>query len=601
MNYYQYKRRAPGSRTTDFIKPFLVIIIFIAIIVAGWKLIGSGFGGNGETLSSEKIYLDIETGSAKAMTSGSSEWKSVPSSIYLYEGEKLRTQSDGRVSLQFFEKDTVRLEKSSELEFTSLMRDAIGTSAAIRLTEGKLWVQLRGTVEDQSEISIDTGLLKLSSVDGVFAVSHPGMVYVLEGSVRADIIHEGDIVKSTTIGVGQEIIIDEKIAGDLSEGLQKEIIFALDDAFKSSNWYRWNQQQGSTGATMMDEVSDTPEAESDADTEIDPTDEALIDEEADEESPVDENDQEPPSQPEIEEPGSNDDTITVDKTAVDIKGSVSSDTEAVIVNDYRLSQYVPGSGTFRYTANIEFGNLKVGENKFEVIAVDANQNKSKAALITLVLTQEVYDEAKGEEESTEESDENTTPAASSEGGVTITAPNGGENLVTSETSFEITGTVPSDTAKVLVNSYQLQAFQEGDTSFKYNASSTLGTLEIGKINTYIVKAYDADDELIGTASMTIDVESGSSEQSGGGAPLITIPSTTGSYDTTLDQIVLGGTVGKWITRVRINGENLNDYIPGTEEWKKTIILSPGANEFEVCAEQEGESQGCNSISINYQN
>lgn len=95
-----------------------------------------------------------------------------------------------------------------------------------------------------------------------------------------------------------------------------------------------------------------------------------------------------------------------------------------------------------------------------------------------------------------------------------------------------------------------------------------------------------------------DVESGAN---GDGAPTITMPTSSGTYETTLDQIVIGGSVGKWITRVRIDGTNLDTYIPGSEEWKKTVTLSPGENSYNICAEKEGEEQGCSAITIDYQN
>ncbi len=151
---------------------------------------------------------------------------------------------------------------------------------------------------------------------------------------------------------------------------------------------------------------------------------------------------------------------------------------------------------------------------------------------------------------------------------------------------------------MVVNDYTLQGFSEGGTTFLYRANSTLGTLEIGELNTYTAKAYDADDELLGSATITIDVESG---VNGEGAPAITMPSSSGSYQTTLDQLVIGGTVGKWITRVRIDGTNLDAYIPGSEEWKKTVTLEPGENIYSICAEKEGVEQGCSSITIDYQN
>ncbi|MBN2307132.1 FecR domain-containing protein [Candidatus Peregrinibacteria bacterium] len=602
MNYYQYKRKAPRSKVTDFIKPFLVIVIFLGVIVAGWKFLGPSLMGGGELLSSEKVYLDIETGSARAMTAGGNEWSNVLNGIYLYEGEKLKSTSDGRITLTFFEKDMVRLDKSTEVKFASLNRDAVGGQATIEVTDGKLWVIIDKSGPTISEFTIDTGLLKLRSSGGTFALTYPGMVYVLDGSVKADILNEKDIVKSLTIGVGQELIVDKTMAADLAEGIEKEVIFALDDAFKSSNWYRWNQQQ--EGAVELEEEAASEEVTSEDAAET--TDEETMDEETtaeeevtEEEEEIDLNDKEPPTVPQIEIPGNNGDTVALEDVKQDIKGSVSSDTEKVIVNDYTLSRYVSGSKEFRYTANIAFGNLEVGDNDYEVIAVDKNGNKSETATITLVLSQEVYDKAKEEEGEAEESEpENSTPTASSSGGVKITSPNNGENMVTSETSFEIKGSVPEGTAKVVVNDYTLSAFSEGNTTFLYRASSTLGNLEIGELNTYTIKAYDPDDELLGSASMTIDVESGTNGE--GGAPTITIPTSATTYSTTLDQLMIGGAVGKWITRVKINGANLDSYIPGSEEWKKTVTLESGDNTFEVCAEKDSEQQGCSSITINYQ-
>lgn len=551
-------------------------------------------------LSSEKVFLDIETGSAKAMTSGVNEWKNVPTSIYLYEGEKLKTQSDGRVTISLFEKDTVRLDKSTEIKFAVLSSDAAGNQSTIETEDGKLWIDIDEEGITGSEFTIKTGLLTLKSNGGVFALSHPGMLYVLEGSVSAEIEHEGKIVKSSTIGVGQELIIDEQIAADLSEDIQKEVVFALDDAFKSSNWYRWNMQQD--GYSLIDEdipLDDEDSADEVIEDDADVEDEDEVVEEEEEE--IDENDKEPPAIPQIEEPGSNGDTITLDDIEQDIKGSVSSDTESVIVNDYKLSRYVPGSKEFRYTAKVAFGNLEVGDNEYEVIAVDKAGNKSAVAVITLALPQDIYDESTeddDEDSSDDEATEDSTPAATTSGGVTITSPNNGENLATSETSFEIKGEVPAGTAKVVVNDYTLSGFMEGDTTFLYRANSTLGTLEIGALNTYTAKAYDADDELIGTASMTIDVESSTT---GSGDPVITMPSSQTTYSTTLDQIVVGGTVGKWVDVIYLNGAKITEYIPGSEKWQKTVTLSPGENVFKIYGEKAGDQTGTVTITIDYQN
>ena len=243
----------------------------------------------------------------------------------------------------------------------------------------------------------------------------------------------------------------------------------------------------------------------------------------------------------------------------------------------------------------------MGENEYEVIAEDKAGNQSDSAKIILILEQEIVDEAgvaveEDEEEVTEdttditEEEEEPVPTSTSEGGVTITEPNGGESFATSETEFDIKGTVPEGTVKVEVNNYALSLFEEGDTTFRYSAKSSFGNLIIGEMNEYTVKAFDEDGKVLGTASITIDVESGSAA-----APTITMPSTTGSYSTTLDQLVIGGDVGKWTTKVYVNDEVLEGYIPGSEEWRKTVTLTAGENTFII----KGEGTDSTSITITY--
>lgn len=594
MNYYQYKKRAPKQGGADYIKPFIVIIIFIAIIIAGWRLLGSVLVDETPTESSEKVLLEIETGSAKAMTSSGAEWKNIPSNIYLYEGEKVRTQSDGRITLTFFDQNTARLDKSTEVNLTTLLLEGSQSTVGLRLDEGQVWLEVQSELSTASySVSMDN--LYLEATNATFAVTAPGTVYVLRGSVDAQVVDNGTFVDQATVGVGQQISVDAEIAKEITDGAEKDLIFAIDDAFKSSNWYRWNQQQGGVELEEADDEEVDDEEDNPLDDQDGSGDATEDDTEADE---IDPNDKEAPTVPEISEPGANDESVEVDDIVVDIKGSVSDDTEEVIVNDYKLTKYIPGSGEFRYTANVAFNNLEVGDNEYKVVAEDKNGNQSEAAVITLTLTQEVYDEKIEETEEEVATEEEGVPDATSEGGVNITSPNNGDNLVTSETSFQIKGDVPSTAARVLVNDYKLQGFTAGDTTYTYNANSTLGTLEIGELNTYTVKAYDEDDELIGTASMTIDVESGAN---GSGDPTITIPTSTGTYQTTLNQLVIGGAIGKWVEMVYVDGSKLNDYIPGSEEWKTTITLVPGENTFSIYGEKDGENTATVSITIDYQN
>lgn len=640
---------------------------------------GSLGGSEPARIEADKATLTIESGSVNAKTAGSNEWKNVPDNIHLYEGESLKTRADGRAAISLENGIEVRLDRESELLLTRLDADS-REGILLTLLEGKAWVNTHDTAS-ANDFAIRSDVLEVSTTSTVFSFNAPGTVYMIDGTARVKLLQQGQTVRTLDVGVGQQVIATEKIVDDLAEGLDKEVLFAMDDSFKASNWYRWNRTKDSAHSTSP--ASSTPVIETDeSDSGVDGRDnegsdsnevqededvggmtvtvskpaneletnrspvavegrygsgveavyinnikaamnggrwnlnvnlnegdnELLIEsEEADGSrtavKTIDiEYDRTAPGVPEIESPGSNSETVTIDKTRMEITGSVSSDTGAVIVNDYRLTRYVPGSGEFKYIADTAYGNLEVGENKYEVIAEDQAGNQSEAATITLVLKQEAIEEEEdsasdtdSEADSSSSTGENTVSESTSSGGVRITAPNGGESFSSSETSFEIRGTVPDDTARVVVNDYTLQGYTPGDSNFLYKTSSSLGNLEIGEVNIYTAVAYDEEDDQLGSASISIDVES-----NGAGDPQITIPTASGSYTTSLNQLVIGGPVGKWVNRIYVNDEELTDYIPGSQKWRKTVDLQSGENTFIIYGEgSSGETERA-TITINYQ-
>ncbi|MBU0577846.1 FecR family protein [Patescibacteria group bacterium] len=677
---YQSNKRMPRKRMRDYFMPFFIIVLILAIVVFGWRTLNKVLIDENRNTSGEKIFLNIENGSAKAMTVGKGEWKNVPDSIYLYSGEKLKTGTDGRASLTFSDQSIVRLDTNTEIELVQLEKKHEAYITEVALEDGQIWAKIENISNPDSSFTVSTDLLVIDSRGGDFAVTDPGTVYVMEGNTQVSIKYDDEIIKTVNVGVGQQFSIDGEGVSQLNEGLETDLIFALSDTFKSSSWYRWNIkkdgaisafEEGSDEGDNVDlqDPASPEETDEDLDETIVPgrlvsitkpsqntetnqssiTLEGLFDadkveavyiggkkatitgnnkwkissfaltQEGENSLTVEAEDSlgqrtsldpfvitydtTPPEAPVIEEPtpDEGEDSVTIDDVEQIIKGSVSTDTYAVIVNDYRLSKYVPGSEKFEYYAKVAYGNLEVGENEYIAYAEDKAGNQSEPAELILVLEQETVDEAGvevGEEvaddETETETETDTTPEATSAGGVTITSPNNGESFTTSETEFEIAGEVPADTAKVFVNDYQLQAFQTGDTTYRYNASSSMGNLEIGEQNTFDVEAYDEDDNLLGSASITIDIQSGSAA-----APTITMPSTTGSYSTTLNEIVIGGTVGKWVQKVYINDVELDTYTPGSEEWRKTITLEPGDNVFTIYGQQDGENTESASITVTY--
>lgn len=59
-----------------------------------------------------------------------------------------------------------------------------------------------------------------------------------------------------------------------------------------------------------------------------------------------------------------------------IEGTVGPEAVAVYVNDFKLTKFVAGSGSWNYYAKLDFGNYKVGDNPYTVYAEDSAGNRS---------------------------------------------------------------------------------------------------------------------------------------------------------------------------------------------------------------------------------
>jgi hypothetical protein len=725
-----YYRRPKAKRIYNYFLPFIIIAVIFTGIFYGWQWLNGLFVDQNRSTINEKVFLNIESGSAEAMTVGKSEWQNAPDKIYLYRGESIGTQADGRTTLTFFDQNIMRMNTDTELTFSTLKKNNDTNNIGVELKKGDVWAKVGRIINPNSDFSVSTDLINVDTRGAVFSMSYPGTVYVMEGNVQIGVKYDGSVIKTYTVGVGQQFLVDQAGAESIKKGDNTEVIFALSDTFKAANWFRWNikkdgdinafeepGQSGTAGSAdttvtngagvtdntvttdttgtsvpgttpvttgntpITDATESKPTSTTDtttaattdlstADTSkpayitspskntetnkssikaeggfdttkvsavyvngekatttndgkwsdtvklgpmegknditVEATDKSGVKTKTDTLTVI--YDKTAPSAPAITEPvaTAGSDTIAITDVEQMIKGTVTKDTQEVIVNDYSLAKYVPGSGAFQYYAKMSYGNLNVGDNEFKIYAKDKAGNLSDVTVVTLKLDQSVVDKAKTATGTTPDASATTTntaatttssslPKANSTGGVKITGPNNGESFTSSDTEFEITGTVPANTAKVVVNDYPLSLFQAGDTTFKYRAYASIGNLKIGEKNTFTVEAYDTNNTSLGKASITIDIESGA-----GAAPVIDMPTSSATYSTTLDTIVIGGTVGKWVTRMYVNDKEITDYIPGSEKWRSSVKLKSGDNNFEVSAEKDGVSVGKASIKITLQ-
>lgn len=698
-----YHRRPVRKTVFSYIMPFTVILAIFLVVVLGWQILNNVFGStNNPDLQNERIFMTIEKGSVKAMTTEINQWQNAPDKINLFRGESVKTGIDSQATFTYFDQSMMRLNSSSEANFAVLNKKKGVYTIKTNLKEGEAWIKVENILNPKSSFSIDTDLLNIDTKGGTLAIEAPGTVRMIKGEAQIGIKENDAIVKAISLGVGQQIKVTPESIKQIQTGESIEMISALEDEFKNTDWYLWNRGKDGTisafeesdtagvstntptssttnsspasagleGLKLTSAVNSTPtpgtntviskvvyvtspslktvtnkesltvsgyydpksvsavwvnnqqaildpnknvwmvssvklikEGENtlkisaqDQDKNIIPLDNFLIT-----------YDKTPPSAPVIEGPGKNDSTVTVETPEQVIKGSVSSDTHAVIVNDYILGLYIPGSKSFQYYAKASYGNLIAGNNQYVIYTEDKAGNRSAASTITLVISAEKIESAQKEAKASAPASDSTSaetpktteaPTAAEkttvQGSViAITSPNQGEDHSTTETFFELSGPADTKVAKIIVNDYTLSAYKPGEGKWSYRASTRLGNAQPDQANRYTATAYDASGTKLGEDSITITVIVDKLS-----TPVISIPTTSTTYSTNLNVIPLGGTVSGGAEKVYLNSEPI-EYEAGTGKWRKSVTLTPGSNVFKIHATKGDQKSETATITIKY--
>ncbi len=238
-----YYQMPPRKRAHSYVLPFLFIVLLFGLIIVAWWGLNKVFLGDNQSTLNEKVFLNIEAGSAKAMTVGKSEWQNAPDKIYLYRGEGLKTGTDGRATLTFFDQSIMRLNTNTEVSFSSLKKKTESFNIQVNLKKGDVWTKVERIVNPDSKFSVTTDLITIDTRGAVFSVSAPATVYLLSGSAQIGVKYDDSVFKTYTLGVGQQFSLDPEKLGDLKKGSEVETIFALGEQFKLTNWYGWNAKK----------------------------------------------------------------------------------------------------------------------------------------------------------------------------------------------------------------------------------------------------------------------------------------------------------------------------------------------------------------------
>jgi hypothetical protein len=206
----------------------------------------------------------------------------------------------------------------------------------------------------------------------------------------------------------------------------------------------------------------------------------------------------PPASPVINSPGKAGDTVQVHDDSFEIIGTSSPDTTSIVVNGYQLQKFRTG-GTWEYLVDPKIGNVVIGENTYEVVALDRSGNSSTPVNIVIVWKAETLPTIDDDEATRDDG------VYLDQGSLSVIAPTDGAPHRTSATEVLIEGFTSSDTHAISVNGFSLGKYLPGKTTWNYIAKAAFANYHTG-VNRYTVVARNSEGKILDVLQYVIEKE-----------------------------------------------------------------------------------------------
>lgn len=480
-------------------------ILLIILLFSGLGRLWSFFSDmRGTSFSNSAVIYVAEGMGAQKQSFGSSQFLPSMSGDMLLEGDSLRVLPDSKVVLEFFNGLIVRLDEGTTLTVDKIESKRKQESIELNVTSGRIWVNRPETIRNASTLLVTTNYLRANSLGTVFALDAglPEMVAVFEGAVLVDIIEPGADRRSTPLDqinvlADQMIMLDNASYEAFRRRETPRVLGGIDTEFRSNNWITWNVQEDLNPTRFNAELSGSgsrtliPQDFDDSllvETDIDQTEDTH-------------------GKPIVTFPSNND---ILNMNRIEIVGTVPSGTQAVVVTSfesgaptpYVLREFRPGQTNFRYIAvydEFDTGNLRLGVNRFEIIAINEDAIESEPTILEFVLDMGIEAPVINENSSENSTEVASVDISNLEFNEDLPAPTlrtiNGEQatspFVLRTNRAELVADIGSWAQSVVVNGYKLQMFEAGSGSFTYILSPGFNTLKVGR-NEVVVYGFDAN-------------------------------------------------------------------------------------------------------------
>jgi len=405
--------------------PFLILIAAGVIMILLFNLWRAVF----TPAPTADAYMHVESGSVEMKTWGTEEYFNLSSDTVVMQGDELKTSADAQVIIEFLDGTIMRIDGGSSVVFDGIFEKGDIEMIEIFLEDGKVWFNKMYKDTATSNIFVKMDNINVTSDSGsIFELENDfeEVVRVMNGDqieIEIKSMDDSKIVETEQVGVGQEIVFNDKVLDRYWQYQSPSVLAALSDGFKQSTWYEWNvaedleptQFSKALGGNnefveVEPEVFEPSEEGEVVDGEEEVVDGEVMEPEVVEEEPEAEEDEEekevvvelgPLQKPVITSvqgvsDANADGFYVVTGRLATLAGTVSG-ADKVVVNGYTLSKFSAGDASWTYYANADFGLMVEGENTYEVYALGADGTRSESIYVKVLHQPAVVEEVPAEE------------------------------------------------------------------------------------------------------------------------------------------------------------------------------------------------------------
>ncbi len=556
-----YALAEPSSVLTLLRPVLLVLIVIVALFFVGRTILR--LFGNANELQRSSALLTVEGRGPVNVSLEGGAVQRAEDSLKLYGGDRVATGANGHGVIDFFDGSRLRLDQQTDVTLTESARGSTNSTIDLTVPRGTVFLKTPTAAVFSGSIirTIHTPLLTLSIPSGTMLAAGGGSLWVFDADGLGISVSVKGGSEPITIGEGQQFVLpgSGELGNDPYAYRSALDTTSVRQAFVVSSRTLFDRPATSAlpissvhaevlivtepapdsiaesstitvAGTVGKEVSriringyiapiDTSQLTFHQELALKEGEETEIRIEAldaqgivlQEIRRVVKRDVVVPESPTIVAPAKTGETYRTQRTQFEIRGTASADAAGIIVNDYRLQLFKPGSRQWSYLASTELKNLVPGKNVFTVTAIDASGNRSEPVTLTVLLEEGLEGVVAGEGNTA--SAGSTTSAVNpaelpsnaplKPGTLVVTGPTPGTTHTATGSELLIEGTTSSDTASMWVNDYKLQLYKPGKTTWNYIAKVEYRNLKPGK-NTYVIVARNAQGEILDRVEYVVE-------------------------------------------------------------------------------------------------